>query len=143
MGNRICSPLGSYPTKPSTQPPLTPRPKAQRGRGHRANRKENVRHNKLNSPSRAWLTDRRDGGQLGGGHRRTKGWPSKLVGTGSILCAARGRNETMNGGEGGIRTLDRLAPITVFETAAFDHSATSPRGAEIAGCVLQCKQAAA
>ncbi len=29
-------------------------------------------------------------------------------------------------GEGGIRTLDRVAPITVFETAAFDHSATSP-----------------
>lgn len=30
------------------------------------------------------------------------------------------------GGGGGIRTLDRLAPITVFETAAFDHSATPP-----------------
>lgn len=30
------------------------------------------------------------------------------------------------GGEGGIRTLDELTPITVFETAAFDHSATSP-----------------
>ena len=30
------------------------------------------------------------------------------------------------GGEGGIRTLDTLAGITVFETAAFDHSATSP-----------------
>lgn len=29
-------------------------------------------------------------------------------------------------GEGGIRTLDRVAPITVFETAAFNHSATSP-----------------
>ncbi len=31
------------------------------------------------------------------------------------------------GGEGGIRTLDRLAPIPVFETGAIDHSATSPR----------------
>ena len=30
------------------------------------------------------------------------------------------------GGEIGIRTLGRLAPSTVFETAAFDHSATSP-----------------
>ena len=29
-------------------------------------------------------------------------------------------------GEGGIRTLDGLAPISVFETDAFDHSATSP-----------------
>lgn len=29
-------------------------------------------------------------------------------------------------GEGGIRTLDRLSPIPVFETGAFDHSATSP-----------------
>jgi hypothetical protein len=29
-------------------------------------------------------------------------------------------------GEGGIRTLDRIAPITVFETARFNHSRTSP-----------------
>ena len=29
-------------------------------------------------------------------------------------------------GEGEIRTLDRVNPITVFETAAFNHSATSP-----------------
>lgn len=33
----------------------------------------------------------------------------------------------MNGGETGIRTLGGLSPTTVFETAAFDHSATSPR----------------
>src|SRR3990167_5815705 len=33
----------------------------------------------------------------------------------------------MNGGETGIRTLGRRKPTTVFETAAFDHSATSPR----------------
>lgn len=51
------------------------------------------------------------------------------------------RLKQLSGGEGGIRTLDRLAPITVFETAAFDHSATSPRGAEIAACGLSCKQA--
>ena len=30
------------------------------------------------------------------------------------------------GGEDRIRTYDPLARITVFETAAFDHSATSP-----------------
>ena len=35
-------------------------------------------------------------------------------------------NINAHGGGGGIRTLDRLAPITVFETAAFDHSATPP-----------------
>jgi hypothetical protein len=36
------------------------------------------------------------------------------------------------GGETGIRTLGGLAPTTVFETAPFDHSGTSPRaiGAE-------------
>src|SRR5947207_12360351 len=31
------------------------------------------------------------------------------------------------GGEGGIRTLDTLTGITVFETARFNHSRTSPR----------------
>ena len=31
------------------------------------------------------------------------------------------------GGEGGIRTLDGLLPIPVFETGAFNHSATSPQ----------------
>jgi hypothetical protein len=31
------------------------------------------------------------------------------------------------GGETGIRTLGTLAGSTVFETATFDHSATSPR----------------
>src|SRR6185437_10217026 len=30
------------------------------------------------------------------------------------------------GGEGGIRTLDTLTGITVFETARFNHSRTSP-----------------
>ena len=32
----------------------------------------------------------------------------------------------MFGGEGGIRTPEWLAPLTVFETAAFNRSATSP-----------------
>src|SRR3954452_13145663 len=31
-----------------------------------------------------------------------------------------------SGGEGGIRTPDRLAPMPHFECGAFDHSATSP-----------------
>ena len=33
---------------------------------------------------------------------------------------------TLAGGERGIRTLDRVTPIPVFETGAFNHSATSP-----------------
>jgi hypothetical protein len=33
----------------------------------------------------------------------------------------------LNGGEGGIRTPDGLAPMPHFECGAFDHSATSPR----------------
>lgn len=31
-----------------------------------------------------------------------------------------------NGGEGGIRTLGTITRTTVFETAPFDHSGTSP-----------------
>ena len=34
----------------------------------------------------------------------------------------------LDGGEGGIRTLGTLARSTVFETAPFDHSGTSPHG---------------
>ncbi len=30
------------------------------------------------------------------------------------------------GGERGIRTLEELSPLTVFKTAAFNHSAISP-----------------
>ena len=32
-----------------------------------------------------------------------------------------------NGGERGIRTLERENPLTIFETVAFGHSAISPR----------------
>ncbi len=35
----------------------------------------------------------------------------------------------LTGGEGGIRTPDRLAPMPHFECGAFNHSATSPEGA--------------
>lgn len=31
-----------------------------------------------------------------------------------------------NGGQGGIRTLDRLTPMPVFETGTFNHSVTCP-----------------
>ena len=33
----------------------------------------------------------------------------------------------ISGGQTGIRTLGRLAPTTVFETAPFDHSGTCPQ----------------
>ena len=36
--------------------------------------------------------------------------------------------DKLYGGETGIRTLGSLAGSTVFETAPFDHSGTSPRG---------------
>jgi hypothetical protein len=38
-----------------------------------------------------------------------------------------GPDKKRSGGEGGIRTPDRLAPMPHFECGAFDHSATSPR----------------
>ena len=36
----------------------------------------------------------------------------------------------LNGGEGGIRTHDGLAPMPVFKTGAFNRSATSPSGCD-------------
>ena len=36
------------------------------------------------------------------------------------------RNLKYNGGEGGIRTHERVAPLLVFKTSAFNRSATSP-----------------
>ena len=36
----------------------------------------------------------------------------------------------VTGGEGGIRTLEGLATLPVFETGTFNHSATSPGGAD-------------
>ena len=35
--------------------------------------------------------------------------------------------EHKNGGERGIRTLERENPLTIFETVAFGHSAISPQ----------------
>ena len=42
------------------------------------------------------------------------------------LPMSPGRTHRSAGGEGGIRTPDRLAPMPHFECGAFDHSATSP-----------------
>lgn len=39
---------------------------------------------------------------------------------------AAGAGSVVGSGEGGIRTLDRVAPIQHFQCCAFDHSATSP-----------------
>jgi hypothetical protein len=54
-----------------------------------------------------------------------------LSGSNPLLAITRllyGLICVVNGGEGGIRTLEGpIRPLTVFETAAFDHSATSPR----------------
>ena len=36
------------------------------------------------------------------------------------------RNLNYSGGEGGIRTHERVAPLLVFKTSAFNRSATSP-----------------
>ena len=41
-------------------------------------------------------------------------------------CPRRLTHVAGNGGEGGIRTLEGLAPLAVFKTAAFNRSATSP-----------------
>ena len=36
------------------------------------------------------------------------------------------RDSKFDGGEGGIRTHERVAPLLVFKTSAFNRSATSP-----------------
>src|SRR6478752_5544559 len=57
------------------------------------------------------------------------------VGDSPLLRAAA---ELWSGG-GGIRTRDgRKPPITVFETAAFNHSATPPGGGQILATVRRC-----
>src|ERR1044071_4648360 len=44
----------------------------------------------------------------------------------SVGACCHGIDLLRSGGEGGIRTPDARQGITVFETAAFSHSATSP-----------------
>jgi hypothetical protein len=46
------------------------------------------------------------------------------------------REAKQTGGEGGIRTPDRLAPMPHFECGAIDHSATSPGATADGTCVL-------
>ena len=41
------------------------------------------------------------------------------------------KNLKFNGGEGGIRTHERVAPLLVFKTSAFNRSATSPYFVEL------------
>jgi hypothetical protein len=55
---------------------------------------------------------------------RRAGRPDRAV---AGRSRARNSRETKNGGEGGIRTLGTLTRSTVFETAPFDHSGTSPQ----------------
>jgi hypothetical protein len=45
-----------------------------------------------------------------------------------------------NGGEEEIRTPEELTPLTVFETAAFDRSATSPVRRQISGIGTRKKE---
>ena len=42
-----------------------------------------------------------------------------------------------NGGRGGIRTPDRLSPMPVFKTGAFNHSATRPNASCLV-CEARC-----
>ena len=49
----------------------------------------------------------------------------------------------MRGGRGGIRTPDRLPPMPVFKTGAFNHSATRPWVLWFAGGELAYSSAAA
>ena len=44
-----------------------------------------------------------------------------------LKASSKGSRASESSGEGGIRTLEALARLAVFKTAAFDRSATSPR----------------
>ena len=44
-----------------------------------------------------------------------------------------------NGGEGGIRTHERVAPLLVFKTSAFNRSATSPRKIRLFNTIKEVK----
>src|SRR5439155_7389348 len=55
--------------------------------------------------------------------RIERGQPSSFFFLHSSFCIL---HSLVSGGEGGIRTPDTREGITVFETAAFSHSATSP-----------------
>ena len=63
-------------------------------------------------------------GPLQGLHRGSP--PSESGGSRNARFYWVFRTSRSGGGEGGIRTPDRLAPMPHFECGAFDHSATSP-----------------
>src|SRR6185436_15733087 len=67
----------------------------------------------------------------------------KPLGHLSALALAKMRNRASNGGEGGIRTPDTREGITVFETAALNHSATSPFGCAGSGRIAEADRAIA
>ncbi len=48
------------------------------------------------------------------------------------------KRKDLNGGEAGIRTLGGDQPSTVFKTAAFGRSATSPHPENYIGCYIYC-----
>ena len=49
-----------------------------------------------------------------------------IVSQSSIQAPVFKRRKIEHGGEGGIRTLDTVTRIPVFETGLFNHSSTSP-----------------
>lgn len=53
-------------------------------------------------------------------------WFSALSRGDAVISRHKGGGALENGGEGGIRTHGTIASTTVFETAPFDHSGTSP-----------------
>src|SRR5690606_3330976 len=90
------------------------------------------------STYRVWPAARpQDSGILGrGGGENPPPWRLKArkgrefwTGLDGVGPAGTGGCAMRNGGEGGIRTPDGLAPMPHFECGAFNHSATSPRGA--------------
>ena len=61
----------------------------------------------------------------------------KSVSAGDLICSWE-----MDGGETGIRTLENLAALLVFETSPFDHSGISPLGGTRAGVSYPFRAAA-
>ena len=66
-------------------------------------------------------------------HRRWVRTPPRGFGAVIAHYGRALREHESNGGEGGIRTHGSLARSTVFETAPFDHSGTSPRVNRLSG----------
>ncbi len=62
------------------------------------------------------------------GCQRTSPEKRQTVRKDLVLTSVYCMSSLAHGGERGIRTLGTLARSTVFETAPFDHSGTSPSG---------------